>query len=106
MLLLLFLFPKKCNDNRGHFNKCVDLNFIKCRAFSLCFSFSFFSFFKLLFFKWAKIGWQISIRFCPRLRDKFELIINNNLKQFVVTEPRKNVSKNGIVHRLSSTVWV
>ena len=53
-----------------------------------------------------KIGWQISILFCPRLRDKFELIINNNLTQFVVTEPRKNVGKNGIVHRLSSTVWV
>ena len=40
------------------------------------------------------------------MRDKFELIINNNLTQFVVTEPRKNVCKNGIVHRLSSSVWV
>ena len=38
------------------------------------------------------------------MRDKFEFIINNNLTQFVVTEPRKNVCKNGIVHRLSSIV--
>ena len=41
---------------------------------------------------------------CPRLRDKFELTINNNFAQFVVTEPRKNVCENGIVHRLSSIV--
>ena len=74
--------------------------------FVCAFLFLFFLSLNYFFFKWAKIGWQISIRFCPRLRDKFELIINDNLKQFVVTEPRKNVSKNGIVHLLSSTVWV
>ena len=53
----------------------------------------------------AKIGRQISVRFCPRLRDKYQLIITNNLAQFVVTEPRKNVYKNGIVYRLSSIVY-
>ena len=52
-----------------------------------------------------KIGWQISIRFCSRLCYKYELIITNDLAQFVVTEPRKNVGKNGIIYRLS-TVWV
>ena len=32
--LLLFFFPKKkCNDNKGHFNKCVDLNSIICYCF-------------------------------------------------------------------------
>ena len=58
-------FPKKCNDNKCHFNKCVDLNSINCCAFF----FHGFYFINCTFFNAQKIS-------CPRLRDKCELIIN------------------------------
>ena len=48
----------------------------------------------------------LSIRFCPQLRDKFELIIKrscNNSRMVCSNydpDPRKNVCKNGMARRV------
>ena len=122
------LFPKKCNDNKGRFNQCVDLNPINHCAFSFhgfyfikCFKCwqhvhtdkNIYSFLPLpairrsffFFFAWSQVMFardcvtNLNFKIIDkRSCNKSHIVCSNYYR-------RKNVCKNGIAHRLSSRIY-